>query len=228
MTSSPDDMDRLLDQLAELPADWHAAGLLSVDALSAIVRHAGPSVAHSVETGSGRSTLFFSHLSSSHVTFSLDDGQSISQVWKSTLFQPATVRLIEGPTQLTLPKFVFDEPIDVALIDGPHGFPFPDLEYYYFYPHVRTGGLLVIDDVHIPTIRTLFTFLRDDEMWKLLEVVQGRTAVFRRTDAPIFDPLGDGWWLQRYNHRHVRIGTRLWAWLPASLRRLLDALLRRR
>ena len=221
-------MDRLLDQLAELPADWHAVGLLSVDALSSIVRHAGPSVAHSVETGSGRSTLFFSHFSGSHVTFSLDDGQSISQVWKSPLFLPATVRLIEGPTQLTLPKFVFDEPIDVALIDGPHGFPFPDLEYYYFYPHVRTGGLLVIDDVHIPTIRNLFTFLRDDEMWKLLEVVHGRTAVFRRTDAPIFDPLDDGWWLQRYNHRHVRIGTRLWAWLPASLRRFLDALLRRR
>ncbi len=228
MTSSPADMDRLLDQLAELPADWHAAGLLSVDALASIVRHAGPSVAHSVETGSGRSTIFFSHFSGSHVTFSLNDGQSISQVWKSKLFQPATVRLVEGPTQLTLPKFVFEEPIDVALIDGPHGFPVSGSRVLLLLSSREDRRAAVVDDVHIPTIRTLFTFLRDDKMWKLLEVVQGRTAVFRRTEVPTFDPLGDGWWLQRYNHRHVRIGTRLWAWLPASVRRFLDALLRRR
>jgi len=40
--------------------------------------------------------------------------------------------------------------------------------------------------------------------------------VFRRTDAPVFDPLGDGWWLQDYNRRradfsshiHLRDGNR--------------------
>lgn len=31
----------------------------------------------------------------------------------------------------------------------------------------------------------------------------GATAVFRRTDAPVFDPFGDGWWLQDFNRRRA-------------------------
>jgi hypothetical protein len=29
------------------------------------------------------------------------------------------------------------------------------------------------------------------------------TAIFRRTEAPLFDPRGDGWWMQKYNRRRV-------------------------
>ena len=230
MADGPAQIDSVLADLSALPGDWHDCGLLSIGALRSIARHAGPGVAHTVETGSGSSTIFFSHLSASHITFSVDDGRSISQVWKSSLFRPSAVRLVEGPTQLTMPSFVFEDPIDVALIDGPHGYPFPDLEYYYIYPHVRTGGLLVVDDVHIPTIRNLFKFLREDAMWDLVEVVRGRTAIFRRTDAPTFSPTGDGWWLQLYNFHHVPMTplARLRSSLPAPLRRRLKALLGRR
>ncbi len=101
------------------------------------------------------------------------------------------------------------------LIDGPHGFPFPDLEYYYFYPHLKTGGLLVIDDIQIPTIGRLAEFISEDAMFSEVECI-GSTAVFRRTDAPVFDPFSDGWWLQDYNRRradfskhiHLRDGNR--------------------
>src|SRR5262249_10283954 len=69
---------------------------------------------------------------------------------------------------------------------------------YYFYPHLDVGGLLVVDDIHIPTIFRLFSFLRDEEMFDFLGVSH-TTAFFRRNAMPLFDPFGDGWWLQRYN-----------------------------
>ncbi len=40
------------------------------------------------------------------------------------------------------------------------------------------------------------------------------TAVFRRTNAKLFDPRGDGWWTQRYN-RH-RISSRREFFLPSE------------
>ncbi len=88
------------------------------------------------------------------------------------------------------------------LIDGPHGFPFPELEYFFFYPHLKTNGLLVVDDIHIPTIGRLADFISEDRMFEKVEFI-GATAVFRRTDAPVFDPFGDGWWFQDYNRRRA-------------------------
>src|SRR5436309_14222224 len=87
-----------------------------------------------------------------------------------------------------------------GLIDGPHAYPFPDLEYFCLYPHLEAGGLLVIDDIHIPTIQNLFRFLRTDAMFRLVEIC-GKTAFFERTGVPPFDPWGDGWWLQACNRR---------------------------
>ena len=34
-----------------------------------------------------------------------------------------------------------------VLIDGPHGYPFPEIEYFYFYPRLKPGALLVVDDI---------------------------------------------------------------------------------
>ena len=191
----------LIQQISELPPKWHGAGSVDVDELLAIARYAeaiGP-IRHSVETGSGKSTLLFSHLSANHRAFAVDAGDSISQVRRSPLFRSETVTYVEGPTQVTLPSYVFSDTVQIALIDGPHGYPFPDLEYYYFYPIIDPGGLLLVDDILIPSIRRMFEIIRADEMFELLEVVSSNMAIFRRTSAPRIDPQGDGWWLQGYN-----------------------------
>src|SRR5690606_34386874 len=110
-----------------------------------------------------------------------------------------------GPTQRTLPGHRFDEKLQLVFLDGPHGFPFPQLEYYFLYPHIAEGGLLVIDDIHIPTIAQLNAFVREDAMFEPVATV-GTTAFHRRTAAPTFDPYGDGWWEQNYNNnRYERL-----------------------
>lgn len=111
---------------------------------------------------------------------------------------PEIVHFELGPSQTTLPAYLFDAPLQLVIIDGPHGFPCPQMEYYHFYPNIQDGGILVVDDVNIPTVRWLHNFLVEDDMFDLLNVVEN-TSFFRRTSSPTFNPYGDDWWLQNYN-----------------------------
>src|SRR5436190_535356 len=125
-------------------------------------------IGNPAETGSGASTLLFSHLSEHHTVFALDGGSgSVTNVRRSPLLRQDVVTFVEGPTQATLPQYRFTEKMQLVLIDGPHAYPFPDLEYYFLYPYLETGALLILDDIHIPTVHNLFQFLRRDAMFRL-------------------------------------------------------------
>jgi Methyltransferase domain len=220
------EMKQLLDQISSLPTDWHLAGTMSGVVLGAIAAQAeklGP-VQHSAETGSGKSTLLFSHLSAKHEVFALDAGDSISRVKSSHLFNSSAVKFIEGPSQLTLPRHVFEEKLQVVLVDGPHGYPFPDLEYYYFYPHIAVGGLLLIDDINIPSIKSMFEIIRAGDMFELVQVVE-YTAFLRRTEAPLIDPLSDSWWLQGANRAHYEYSMALAQHPPSSRLQIVSRLI---
>ncbi len=202
-------LQEVLREIVRVQTVLHGAGTMSNDALRAVARHAsGRKVRRSVETGCGATTLLLSHLSANHTVFALDLGGSVTNVRRSPLLRQHSVSFVEGPTQRTLAQHRFCDMLQVAVIDGPHAYPFPDLEYYFLYPYLETGALLVLDDIHIRSVNNLFRFLRSDEMFHLDEVVQ-TTAFFTRTDAPTFDPVGDGWAQQRYNgHTLIRYGWR--------------------
>lgn len=157
---------------------------------------------NSVESGCGKTTLLFSHLSASHLVFSVEGGGSISQTKQSPLFNANTVTVIEGPSQETLPRYTFTSKVAIALIDGPHGYPSPDLEYYYFHQLIETGGLLIVDDIRIPSIRRMFDIINADDMFDLLEIVDNNMAILRRSEAPLIDLNNDSWWAQGYNRAH--------------------------
>src|SRR5664280_1701629 len=194
---------RLIDEIAGLPADWHGAGSVNQDVLLAMARHLQVlgRIGQSAETGAGRTTLLFSHLSDHHLVFAKDDGGSVSETSASPLLQAEHVTFIEGPTQQTLPDYHFEGTFQAVLLDGPHGYPFPDLEYYYFSPRLDSGGLLILDDTRIPSIGRMLDILRVDAMFDLIEIVRD-TAFLRRTGTPTIQPLGDSWWLQGYNRSH--------------------------
>jgi hypothetical protein len=195
------DKAALLDLAAELdqlPADWHGQGMIAPGILGAIIEHAPEEVEHTAETGSGRSTVLFSNLSPDHTVFSIDKKNSVSAPRAHPRLREGAVTWVIGPTQRTLIDYPFSGPLDIVLIDGPHGYPWPDMEYARLYPHLRPGSLLIIDDIQIPTIHHMFDFLAEDEMFKLVDVVR-TTAFFTRTDAPTLPPEADGWWRQKYN-----------------------------
>jgi len=193
-------MNETLRQIIDLPISWHPLGGFDARTAQAIVRFCeGRDIAESMETGAGKSTLIFSHLSRHHTVFALDDGESLSMPLRSHLLRKDVVTAIEGPSQLTLPKHQF-KPLQLALIDANHAFPFAELEYYYIYPHLETGAILIIDDVDIPTINNMYRVLRVDRMYRDLGIV-GKTCFLERTSAPLLDPI-TGWWkMQDYNSR---------------------------
>jgi len=200
------DIDVIIQKIIELPADWHLAGTVSRKILHGIKQYAldiGP-IENTVETGSGKTTLLFSHLSKNHLVFALEgENRSITAAKRSNLLKPETVTFVEGPTQKTLPHYDFTQLFDIVLIDGPHCYPFPDLEYYYLYPKIKTGGLLLLDDIQIPSIKRMFDIIKSDHMFELIDI-RDYMAFFRRSDARTIDPFGDGWGYQGYNNSYYK------------------------
>jgi hypothetical protein len=201
-------MDRY--QSLETGPQNHGAGAFKNETLRQVEALLPLQMESSVETGCGKSTILFSNLASKHTVFALDDRQhgdqsSVRFFLDCPLSRPDRVEFIFGPTQRTLPLFAGHVPYDLIMLDGPHGYPFPELEYLFLYPHLKKGGILILDDVHGPTIGRLADFIAEDEMFECIGLVEA-TALFRRTEAPTFDPCGDGWWAQRYNRRRVSPG----------------------
>ena len=232
----------LIDEIAKLPNDWHKAGTVSLKVLQKIAQYADQlgTIHNSVETGSGKTTLLFSHISSNHLVFAKDMGTgSITQVKASPLFNAKNVTFVEGSTQVTVPNHRFNHKVQIALIDGPHGYPFPDIEYYYFCPLLETGGYLVIDDIKIPSIKRMFDIIKSDAMFSLVEVVDNNTAFFRRSEATLIDPQDDDWTLQGFNKPYAEIIlstsrspyrgtlTSLTRIMPDNLKRLIPLRLKR-
>jgi hypothetical protein len=200
LVPSPPDKAGLIDLICDLAPVLHGSGTFDEEGLRALYSYQRRAkITCSVETGSGASTFLFSHTSHFHTAFTLDGGAgSVANVTKSRLLRAENTQFVLGPSQLTLPKHCFEQRLQFALIDGPHAWPFPDLEYYYIYPHIDSGGFLVLDDIHIPSIGRMLDILKLDTMWRLEEIV-GHTAFLVRTDAPTLCPTGDGWYKQGYN-----------------------------
>lgn len=197
----------IVESIRELPAGWNPSGSLNIRVIEKLYECAEGSE-NTSETGCGKSTLALSHAARRHLVFACEafpgddpEEHSLNKVRKSELLKADCCEFVIGTTQTTLPAFGFDREFDLVLLDGPHGFPFPELEYFHFYPHIRRGGWLVIDDIQIPGVAQMMDILRQDQMFALQFVVR-TTAFFRRTDSPTFLPTGDGWWEQGYNRRY--------------------------
>lgn len=168
-----------------------------------------------IETGSGRTTVLFAAMSKQHTVVCLENSPHLRRFANT-----ANVNWVYVPTQRTLPAFNFDGGLDFALIDGPHAYPFPELEYFFVYPHLREGAVLAIDDVHIPTIHNMLRFLVREKMFDYLQRVE-KTVFFKRNSAPLFHPYEDNWWLQQFNidniDRYKPLVIRLKCWVKRML-----------
>jgi hypothetical protein len=155
----------------------------------------------SAETGCGGSTIVLSHLSKQHSAFAIEGAdRTITGLRQHSDFRPDTVVFIEGESKRTLPLHAFENRLDLALLDGPHAYPLPQLEFAYLFPQVREGGWLALDDVQIPSVYELFQFMRRESSM-VLEEVAVRTAFFRKIGDSDFGP--DGWQHQGMNRRQI-------------------------
>jgi predicted O-methyltransferase YrrM len=139
--------------------------------------------AHTLETGSGISTVLFAGLGAQHVcvTPARAEADRISGYCAVHGIPTDNVRFEIGCSDEVLPKLE-SRPLDLVLIDGNHGFPTPMIDWYYAGSSLRRGGTLMIDDVSLPAVAHLCGFLDRDPRFAVVQ----RTAkwcAYQRTGA---------------------------------------------
>lgn len=177
---------------------FHPWDAMAPAALSGILQR-GP-FRSTAETGCGGSTIVLSHASQHHIAFAIEGkDHTISELRKQGDFRAGNVIFVEGETKDTLPGYRFEGDVDLVLLDGPHAYPLPQIEFAYLFPRIKPGGWLVVDDIQIPSVYSLFHFLKKESSVTLEEVAV-RTAFFRRIKVVESGP--DGWAQQGMN-RHT-------------------------
>jgi hypothetical protein len=67
------------------------------------------------------------------------------------------------------------------------------LDWWYAAPHVRVGGVVLLDDAYMPPVRVLLDALRDQPAWEVAAPIGHRTVAVRKVaeGLPAFDWHGE-------------------------------------
>jgi predicted O-methyltransferase YrrM len=98
--------------------------------------------------------------------------------------------LITGWSSAALPQLVADGFVaDAAFVDGSHRFHEVFVDFYFLRKIVRPGGLIVIDDSEVPSVRTAVSYYEQNLGWEPIPGVfdSPRCRAFRLPD-PSFEP----------------------------------------
>lgn len=160
---------------------------LALEALQWLEDHVERSMT-TLETGSGASTVVFAARGSRHTAISprATEHEAIRAYCDQHGIDMSEVTFLAESSHTALA--VEREPLDLVLIDGAHGFPYPVIDWFAIQGTLREGGTLLVDDSHIPTVNMLVRYLRHSADWEYVGAPGGRTTVFRklRDGLPIF------------------------------------------
>jgi precorrin-6B methylase 2 len=147
-----------------------------------------------LEIGAGTSTMVFAAAGTDHEAVTPDpvEQERILAECERRGISSTGVRFRIGLSHEVLPKLP-QRPLDLALIDGAHGFPYPILDWWYVAPRLRLGGRLLVDDCYMPPVAALVDFLRGHESWETVATPGRRTIVVRKVaeTPPVFDWQGE-------------------------------------
>ncbi len=138
-----------------------------------------------LETGAGASTVVFAANGAKHTTISPapDEHQAIRDWCAQRGISTENVNFLAESSDTALTSGGWrPEPLDLALIDGAHLFPFPAVDWFYTAKHLKVGGMMVLDDAHLPSVATVARFLRSNPAWEDQGPISYRTVWFRKLD----------------------------------------------
>ena len=140
-----------------------------------------------IETGSGLSTLVFAVRGCEHTAFFLDPGEEdVIRGWAAAHdVSLDRVNFVVGPSDSGLRSW--DRPVDLFFIDGCHGYPMPQLDWFYGAGHVKRGGVLALDDRNLWAPRQLDTFLHRDPRWTRITRTPAWSAYRRNSEGSIVE-----------------------------------------
>lgn len=194
----------LTRDLRRKPPQLHGRGDecwgLDWTALAWLERELEPGIG-TLETGAGTSTIVFAAAGTEHEAVTPDqlEQERILAECERRRISSAGVCFRIGLSHEVLPTLP-QRPLDLALIDGAHGFPYPILDWWYVAPRLRVGGRLLVDDCYMPPVAALVDFLRAHQSWEIEAAPGRRTIVVRKLadTPPSFD-----WQGGRISFRHL-------------------------
>jgi hypothetical protein len=153
---------------------------LAWQALAFIERTVQPGMA-TIETGAGASTIVFAARAADHevVTPSADEAERIRAECERRGISTERLRFRIGSSAEVL-KAWEPRPLDLVLVDGAHAFPYPTLDWWFLAPHLKIGGLMLLDDAYMPPVAAVVDHLRTSPAWTLEQPVSFRTAAARK------------------------------------------------
>jgi predicted O-methyltransferase YrrM len=147
-----------------------------------------------LETGSGSSTLVFAAGGADHeaVTPAADEEERFRAECGRREIDDSRVTFRIGLSHDVLPGLE-PRPLDLVLVDGAHGFPYPILDWWFLAARLNVGGRMLLDDAYMPPVRALVDALRAQSQWELEQPASFRTAVVRKVaeGQPSFDWEGE-------------------------------------
>jgi FkbM family methyltransferase len=172
-----------------------------------LARHFGADAKlKTLETGCGKSTLVFAKYSSAHMVFCSEDTIGLPAAADALRSDPElkehAVEFIIGPTIKNLLQRENAGALDIVLIGGSRSHPIPDSEYMAISGRLQRGSILVLRDIHIPTIQALFRILCEEDALHLSQTLEN-TAFFWCASAPSGTWGKQPWWSQRYNAQRM-------------------------
>jgi hypothetical protein len=180
------------DALQRTPVGLHAGGEhwgLAWAAVGWIERTVQPGWA-TLEIGSGVSTVVFASRGAIHeaVTPAAGEETAVRAQCAALGIDSTNVTFHIGLSQDVLPQWT-PRPLDLVLIDGAHGFPYPILDWWHIAEHVKIGGRVLLDDAFLPAVGSIVDFVKASPAWRLEEAVSFRTAqaVKVSNEPPPFD-----------------------------------------
>jgi hypothetical protein len=140
-----------------------------------------------LETGAGASTIVFAARGADHeaVTPAADEEERIRRACRERGIDDSRLTFHIGRSQDVLPELPSRE-LDLVLVDGAHGFPYPVLDWWHLAPRLKTGGRMLLDDAYLPGVSAVVDYVRASDAWELEDPVSFRTARIRklRDDEP--------------------------------------------
>jgi predicted O-methyltransferase YrrM len=225
VSATPPAVESAVAELLSSPPSVHLGGTeswaLETQVLNWLSRTLQPEW-RTIETGCGSSSIVFTIVGTEHTIVAPNESEHETvRNWCAARGFPTdrTTSIVEDST-IALPPL--DGSFDLGLVDGGHAFPLPFVDWLYIARLLKTGGLVVVDDINLPTCGILHDFLdADTDHWERVELFE-RTSVFRKLSDIVVSPhdwTGQPWVLTELARRQplqARIRRRVRSMVPGA------------